>query len=174
MSKPLGPPPCDVRCDATLLIQARFPKFIRGFSLNRSEPESLDRIRYRSSTLGRETCVAQFGTSRSRPSLVRVRYVYDKPGNRDFLELLDHRRISKLQFLQHQVRVRIPPSPPESMISPQCRLASRIPLAGLLPTPSAWVINPKVDFDSHSTPITRFQGFPKALSSATRALLLTT
>src|SRR5580704_10230943 len=41
-------------------------------------------------------------------------------------------------------------------------------------TPIPWVINPKVDFDSHSTPITRFRGFPKALSSATRALLLTT
>ena len=41
-------------------------------------------------------------------------------------------------------------------------------------TPILWVINPKVVFDSHSTPITRFRGFLKALSSATRALLLTT
>jgi hypothetical protein len=33
--------------------------------------------------------------------------------------------------------------------------------------------NPKFNFNSHSTPITRFRGFRKALSSATHALLLT-
>jgi hypothetical protein len=41
-------------------------------------------------------------------------------------------------------------------------------------TPVPWVVNPKVNFNSQSTPITRFRGFLKALSSATRALLLTT
>ena len=37
----------------------------------------------------------------------------------------------------------------------------------------SWVVNPKVEIDSQSTPITRSRGLLKALLSATRALLLT-
>jgi len=40
------------------------------------------------------------------------------------------------------------------------------------PTPIPWGENPKVNFDSQSTPITCFRGLLKALSSATRALFM--